>query len=68
MMSDGQTDVNIIPEYPIATTAFYDNRSFGGVVDFLVAKLPARYTRKNKQHMCYIGRTKSFVFFSIFTR
>jgi len=43
-MSDGQTDVNIIPEYPIATTTFSDNRSFGGVVDFLVAKLPARYT------------------------
>lgn len=43
-MSDGQTDVNIIPEYPIATTVFQDNRSFGGVVDFLVAKLPARYT------------------------
>jgi hypothetical protein len=34
-MSDGQTNVYIIPEYPIA---FYDNRSFGGVVDFLVAK------------------------------
>jgi len=43
-MSDAQTDVNFIPEYPISTTAFYDNRSFGGVVDFLVAKLPARYT------------------------
>ena len=47
-MSDGQTDVDIIPEYPIATTAFSDNRSFAGVVDFLVAKLPARYTRKDK--------------------
>jgi len=45
IMSDGQTDVDIIPEYPIATTTFYDNRSFGGVVDFLVAKLPARYTQ-----------------------
>jgi hypothetical protein len=46
-MSDGQTDVDIIPEYPIATTTFYDNHSFAGVVDFLVAKLPARYTRKD---------------------
>jgi hypothetical protein len=46
-MSDGQTDVDIIPEYPIATTAFSDNCSFAGVVDFLVAKLPARYTRKD---------------------
>jgi len=44
MMSDGRTDVDIIPEYPIATTTFYDNRSFAGVVDFLVAKLPACYT------------------------
>jgi hypothetical protein len=46
-MSDGQTDVDIIPEYPTATTTFSDNRSFAGVVDFLVAKLPARYTRKD---------------------
>jgi hypothetical protein len=46
-MSDGQTDVDIIPEYPIATTTFSDNRSFAGVVDFLVAKLTARYARKD---------------------
>jgi hypothetical protein len=37
-MSDGQMDVDIIPEYPIATTTFYDNCSFVGMVDFLVAK------------------------------
>jgi len=47
MMSDRQTDVDIILEYPIATTTFYDNCSFAGVVDFLVAKLPARYTHKD---------------------
>jgi hypothetical protein len=46
-MSYGRTDVDIIPEYPIAATTFYGNRSFAGVVDFLVAKLPARYTRKD---------------------
>ena len=50
-MSDGQTDVDIIPEYPIAATTFYDNRSFGGVVDFLIAKLPTRYTRKGNRYM-----------------
>ncbi|KIM71928.1 hypothetical protein PILCRDRAFT_747605 [Piloderma croceum F 1598] len=43
-MSDENTDVNIIPEYPIAKTILAENRSFGGVVDFLMAKLPARYT------------------------
>jgi len=43
-MSDENTDVNIIPEYPIAKTVLAENRSFGGVVDFLMAKLPARYT------------------------
>ena len=69
MMSDGQMDVDIIPEYPIATTTFYDNRSFGGVVDFLVAKLPARYTRKdNGQCVRDVGHTKSFLFVSIFAR
>jgi len=44
-MSDGQTDVDIILEYPIATTTFSENHSFAGIVDFLVAKLPARYTQ-----------------------
>jgi hypothetical protein len=46
-MSDANTDVNIIPEYPIAKTVLAENRSFGGVVDFLMAKLPARYTGKS---------------------
>ena len=45
-MSDGHTDVNMIPEYPIPKTIFAGNRSFGGVVDFLMTKLPGRYTRK----------------------
>jgi len=44
-MSTDQMDVNIIPEYPIAKTLFPGNRSFGGVVDFLLTKLPGRYTR-----------------------
>jgi len=45
-MSDENTDVNIIPEFPIAKTVLAENRSFGGVVDFLMAKLPARYSSK----------------------
>jgi hypothetical protein len=45
-MSTGQMDVNIIPEYPIANTVFPGNRSFGGVVDFLLTKLPRQYTRR----------------------
>ena len=43
-MSNGQTDINVILEYPIATTTFSNNHSFGGVINFLVAKLPACYT------------------------
>jgi len=45
-MSDENTDVNIIPEFPITKTVLAENRSFGGVVDFLMAKLPARYSSK----------------------
>jgi len=37
-------DVNIIPEFPIVKTSFPGNRTFGGVVDFLLTKLPGRYT------------------------
>ncbi|KAF8711074.1 hypothetical protein AX14_013300 [Amanita brunnescens Koide BX004] len=44
-MSTDQMDVNIIPEYPISRTLFPGNRSFGGAVDFLLTKLPGRYTR-----------------------
>ncbi|KAF8334622.1 uncharacterized protein EI90DRAFT_2993534 [Cantharellus anzutake] len=43
-MSTDQMDVNIIPEYPIPKTLFLGNHSFGGVVDFLMTKLPERYT------------------------
>ena len=45
-MSTDQMDVNIIPEYPISRTLFPGNRSFGGAVDFLLTKLPGRYTRR----------------------
>jgi len=44
-MSTDQMAVDIIPEYPIAKTTFPGNRSFGGVVDFLLTKLPVRYSR-----------------------
>ena len=43
-MSTNHMDVNIIPEFPIAKTVFPGNRSFGGVVDFLLTKLPEKYT------------------------
>ena len=45
-MSIHQIDVNIIPEFPISKTVFHGNLSFGGVVDFLLTKLPEKYTRK----------------------
>jgi hypothetical protein len=50
-MSDEETDVNIIPEYPITKTILAENHSFGGVVDFLMAKLPAHYTSKSREPM-----------------
>ena len=37
-------DVNIIPEYPIIKTVLAESRPIGGVVDFLMANLFARYT------------------------
>jgi hypothetical protein len=43
-MSTNHMDVNIIPEFPITKTVFPGNRSFGGVVDFLLTKLPEKYT------------------------
>lgn len=44
-MSTNHTDVNIIPEFPITKTIFPGNHSFSGVVDFLLAKLPEKYTK-----------------------
>ena len=50
-MSTNHMDVNIIPEFPIAKTVFPGNRSFGGVVDFLLTKLPEKYTGE-RQNCC----------------
>lgn len=44
-MSTDQMDVNIIPEYPIFRALSPGHHSFYGVVDFLLTKLPGRYTR-----------------------
>ncbi|KAG2129162.1 hypothetical protein DEU56DRAFT_902968 [Suillus clintonianus] len=47
VMCQGDTTVNIIPEFPIPRTIFDRDSgkcSFSGVVDFLVTKLPAGYT------------------------
>lgn len=41
-----ETDVNIIPEFPISKTTFPSNLSSGGVVDLLLTKLPSRFTRE----------------------
>ncbi|KAF7760588.1 hypothetical protein Agabi119p4_11264 [Agaricus bisporus var. burnettii] len=43
-MSTDQMDVNIIPEYPIFRALSPNHHSFDGVVDFLLTKLPGRYT------------------------
>jgi hypothetical protein len=47
VMCLGDTAVNIIPDFPLPRMIFNRDSgecSFGGVVDFLVTKLPARYT------------------------
>ncbi|KAG1778407.1 hypothetical protein EV702DRAFT_1278097 [Suillus placidus] len=47
VMCLGDMTVNIIPEFPLPRTTFKRDSgkcSFSGVVDFLVTKLPARYT------------------------
>ena len=44
IMSDENKDVHIISEYPIIKTVLAENRPIGGVVDFLMANLLARYT------------------------
>lgn len=46
-MCPDEMTVNIIPEFPLPRTTFKQDSgkySFSGVVDFLVTKLPARYT------------------------
>ncbi|KAF8625759.1 hypothetical protein AX15_005212 [Amanita polypyramis BW_CC] len=45
IMSIDHMDINIIPEFPIAKTVFPGNRSFRGVVDFLLTKLPEKYSQ-----------------------
>ncbi|KIL64141.1 hypothetical protein M378DRAFT_637639 [Amanita muscaria Koide BX008] len=48
VMSFADTSVNIIPEFPIPRTTFTTqdsgNLSFSGIVDFLVTRLPSRYS------------------------
>jgi len=46
-MFPGEMTVNEIPEFPLPRTTFKQDSgkySFSGVVDFLVTKLPVRYT------------------------
>lgn len=45
-LSDAKEAVSIVPEYAILKTAFDEKRFFGGVVDYLVTKLPSTYTRE----------------------
>jgi hypothetical protein len=49
-MSTNHMDVNIIPEFPVEKTVFPGNRSFGGVVDFLLTKLPDKYTGRHQNY------------------
>lgn len=43
-MSINHMDVSIIPQVPIVETIFPGDHSFGSVVDFLLTKLPEKYT------------------------
>jgi hypothetical protein len=63
-------DVNIIPEFLIAKTAFPGNRSFGGVVDFLLTKLPEKYTGRGWNCLSGCGVLTSFLqnFYSLILR
>lgn len=45
-LSNAKEAVSIVPEYAILKTAFDEKRFFGGVVDYLVTKLPSTYTRE----------------------
>ncbi|KAF8347289.1 hypothetical protein F5887DRAFT_1281371 [Amanita rubescens] len=47
-MRNETSEVNIIPEFPISKTTFgttSGSRSFSGVVDFLLASVPPKYSR-----------------------
>jgi hypothetical protein len=55
-MSTNHVDVNIIPEFPIEKTVFPGNRSFGGVVDFLLMQLPDKYTGRHRN--CGLERAR----------
>ena len=44
LMSMDETDVDIIPEFPIMKTTFLSNLSFVGVVNLLLTKLPSWFT------------------------
>jgi hypothetical protein len=49
-MQSEKSEVNIIPEFPISKTIFDTDsggQSFSGVVDFLLASVPPRYSRKH---------------------
>ncbi|KAG2106733.1 uncharacterized protein F5147DRAFT_223085 [Suillus discolor] len=74
-MSPDTTTVNIIPEFHIPSTIFNQldgsaKRSFSGVIDFLVTKLPAKYTafllNNPTTALAALGNTQELMSSSIF--
>ncbi|EIM87874.1 uncharacterized protein STEHIDRAFT_155237 [Stereum hirsutum FP-91666 SS1] len=68
-VSDENEAVSIVPEYAILKTVFNEKHSFGGVVDYLVTKLPSAFTRQilgqpvatlNRPDLKHIGTSNVF--------
>ncbi|KAF8804939.1 hypothetical protein BYT27DRAFT_7258695 [Phlegmacium glaucopus] len=59
-MSTDETDMNIIPEFPIAKTTFPSNLSSRGVVDLLLTKLPSRFAREIMIFSCDLAGFLTF--------
>lgn len=54
-MQSNESQINIIPEFPIPKTIFKTNtgeQSFGGIVDFLLARVPPKFSRKYGIRIC----------------
>lgn len=65
-MQNEKIQLNIIPEFPIPKTTFETDsgeQTFSGVVDFLLARIPPKYSRK--QTTCVLP-SMSLQFFRLF--
>lgn len=56
--SNEDQDVSIVPEFSVLKTAFDEKRSFGRVLDYLITKLPSKYTRETAIFLlnCFVYR------------